>query len=63
MSIPAIYTTGTYYNYSATLNGGWWGNIQCWDEDLDWQRGYSFQYDISNMVSAQEVTIGQCISS
>ena len=63
MSQPAIYTTGTYYNYSATLNGGWWGNIQCWDEDLDWQRGYSFQYDISNMVSAQEVTIGQCISS
>ena len=62
MTQPAIYTTGTYYNYPGYA-AGWWGTIQCWDEDLDHISGFNFRFEISGLSTANEVTIGQCISS
>lgn len=62
MGQPAIYTTGTYYNYPSYA-AGWWGTIQCWDEDLDHISGFNFRFEISGLNQANEVTIGQCISS
>ena len=62
MSQPAIYTTGTFFNRPVS-SLGWWGTIQCWDEDLDHILGYNFRFEISGITAANEVTIGQCISS
>lgn len=62
MGQPAIYTTGTYYSYPGYA-GGWWGTIQCWDEDLDHKITHDFRFEISGLSTANEVTIGQCISS
>ena len=62
MGVPAIYTTGTFYKYNfAAL--GWWGNILCWDEDLDHKITNDFNFEISGLSAANGVTIGQCISS
>lgn len=62
MTQPAIYTTGTFFNRPVS-SLGWWGTIQCWDEDLDHILGYNFRFEISGITAANEVTIGQCISS